>query len=190
MMGWIDTVRINADRINADRIGTDRINADRNYTERNPMRFRFAALLSSSLAMTALAGCQSDSFQDVAPTGASTGASAGNEEGARGRSLGADLNLTSPVPLPENVEPLPSRERFVAEGIDDSGEFPNVGTPRKTANTQISDAQEAAMEAKIKRLRAEQRANAAEAAAYRKRAAALRERAGENAAQTEKTTAK
>lgn len=181
MMGWIDTVRINADRI-----GTDRINADRNYTERNPMRFRFAALLSSSLAMTALAGCQSDSFQDAAPTGAS----AGNEEGARGRSLGADLNLTSPVPLPENVEPLPSRERFVAEGIDDSGEFPNVGTPRKTANTQISDAQEAAMEAKIKRLRAEQRANAAEAAAYRKRAAALRERAGENAAQTEKTTAK
>lgn len=135
-------------------------------------------------AVLAIAGCQTASLEDAAPTSA-TAAPA-----SKPLISVEDITVPSPVPLPRGEAPLPPQQQFVTDGIADTGSFPAVGTPRQTANSQLSAAEQAAITAEMERLKASQPAGGASQAEYEARLKRLRELAGTHAADAEREIVK
>jgi hypothetical protein len=131
-----------------------------------------------ALALLATAGCQTASLEDAAPKPADKPASAMQ-----------DIAIPSPVPLPRGVDELPQQD-FVSEGIRDTGTYPLVGTPRQAANRQITPQEQAAMQAEMERLKAEQAGGGMTRAQYEARLKQLRKIAETHAEEAEREIVK
>lgn len=141
-----------------------------------------AAGLAALLAVAG--GCQTASLEDAAPTSASA------TPASKPLISVEDITVPSPIPLPRGEAPLPPPQQFVTDGIADTGNFPSVGTPRQTANNQLSAAEQAAITAEMERLKASQPAGGASQAEYEARLKRLRELAGTHAADAEREIVK
>ncbi len=145
-------------------------------------RLHIAGLLTLGLT-AALAGCQSTSLEDAAPTGAPA-TSSGKV------ASGSGPEILSPVPIPGRNLPRVERQQFVEERINQSGEYPPVGVDRQAAMQQLSDEEAAALESEFDQYRGKSGPKGQTDAEYRRRLAELRKTAQTHAQDTEKQITK
>lgn len=150
-----------------------------------------------------VAGCQTASLQDVAPTTvpvsraadpttatdgqaeATVPGNAGNPPGGEVASAetSRDAGLASILPLEKTLPP--DTKEFVAAGVAKTGQFPTFGRQPRAANTQFSEYDKLAAEAEMAELLANRASTPDARAQYEARLRQLRALAASHASDTQ-----
>ena len=146
-------------------------------------RLKNLAVAFGVASFAALAGCQTASLEDAAPTTAPPTA-----EGAQTSNVATDNNIRviSPVPIPGRSVDEVQRQQFVDDRIAQAGAYPAVGLDREAAMAQMSPSQAQALRQEFSQYRGGAKAGGSTDAEYRRRLAELRRTAQTHAEDAEK----